>query len=433
MADKKDCVFLIEGILSSNRWEGKPSKHHINHQQVNYHQDTIDVIYFVMGRFSIAKNNALILLKDFFHHIQLDCPLPSPPTLSRRDPSIRVSSLNKGRYLKISNSGINVLKTKPKSVINAKHELIGYQSKGYISFRIGDNRYRFAHKVTRASKKVDSTKNKDLTPIQQWLMSNRHQVGLVKELLDIDSDKLFDALIPFYPVDASNRKSLEENYSDFMKHKSKGEDIKKSFASYQITKHKKSSIEVVLVPYKYTATGKKETIRQALFIRCLHSNLSFIRYLPDVINNYPQPLEYSISALKKDDIALFTLTLKKNQYYYQNFVTFIVCSTQKAIKPTKKAFKLGKNRTVNKSLFAESITNNEKVSFVEKQVLHNQPVSLNIGNIQPDSHETVESFLSEWIYYLNQHNAEPLMEDIETFETCKKNEGFVGEFHITSS
>ena len=150
--------------------------------------------------FSIAKNNALILLKDFFHHIQLDCPLPSPPTLSRRDPSIRVSSLNKGRYLKISNSGINVLKTKPKSVINAKHELIGYQSKGYISFRIGDNRYRFAHKVTRASKKVDSTKNKDLTPIQQWLMSNRHQVGLVKELLDIDSDKLFDALIPFYPV-----------------------------------------------------------------------------------------------------------------------------------------------------------------------------------------------------------------------------------------
>ena len=433
MADKKDCVFLIEGVLNSNRWEGKPNKHRVNHKQINYHQDAIDAIYFVMRRFTISQSNALMLLKDFFEHIHLDCPLPSQSALSRRKPSAKVSIFNKGKYFVISGSGIKVLKTKPKSAINTKHELIGYQSKGHISFRIGDNRYRFSHKVTRASKKIDSTKNEELSSIQQWLRSNRQQVGLVKELLDIDSDKLFDALIPFYPVDTGNRKSLEDNYSDFMKHKSKDEDIKKSFASYQITKHKKSSIEVVLVPYKYTATGKKETIRQALFIRCLHSNLSFIRYLPDVINNYPQPLEYSISALKKDDIVLFTLTLKKNQYYYQNFVTFIVCSTQKAIKPTKKAFKLGKNRTVNKSLFAESITNNEKVSFVEKQVLHNQPVTLNIGNIQTDSHDTVESFLSEWIYYLNQHNAEPLMEDIETFETCKKNEGFVGEFHITSS
>ena len=164
MADKKDCVFLIEGVLNSNRWEGKPNKHRVNHKQINYHQDAIDAIYFVMRRFTISQSNALMLLKDFFEHIHLDCPLPSQSALSRRKPSAKVSIFNKGKYFVISGSGIKVLKTKPKSAINTKHELIGYQSKGHISFRIGDNRYRFSHKVTRASKKIDSTKMKSYPP-----------------------------------------------------------------------------------------------------------------------------------------------------------------------------------------------------------------------------------------------------------------------------
>ena len=152
-----------------------------------------------------------------------------------------------------------------------------------------------------------------------------------------------------------------------------------------------------------------------------------------MFDGYLQPLEYSISAIKTHDGVIFTLTLKKNKYQYQSFVTFIACSTRQTNKTKQKAFKLGKNRAVNKSLFAESISNDEKVSFVEKQALHNQPVMLNIGNSQPDSYETVENFLSEWIYYVNQHNAEPLMEDIMTFERCENNEGFVGEFRIISS
>ncbi len=426
MADKQDCIFLIEGILSSDRWEGEPDKHRVNHKQINYHQDAIDAIYFVMKRFVISQSNALMLLKDFFDHIELDCPLPSQSALSRRKPSTRVTRSNKGRYFVISSTGIQVLKTKPKVTTSQRHALIGYQSKNHISFRIGDNRYRFSNNTTGAGRKKGTAKKLASRSVTKWLNLNRQQIGTLQALLNISGVKLFDALIPFYPTSPDNRQSLEAKYADFILYRNKQAAIKNVSDGYKVDKYVLEAIEVTLLPYNYKP--EKES-KYVLFIRCLNSNLCFIRYIPDDINTYIKPLRYSISATKEGNLLNFTISVQKNEYktHIQNYGTSILCSTRKQEKEEKKYATFG-SRAVNKALFAESISNNQTITFADKLALTKAPIRINFGNLELDCEEKFRSHMNKWISHVNLHLAEPLMEDIHSFDNAKPDTGFVGEF-----
>lgn len=426
MADKQDCIFLVEGILSRDRWEGEPDKHRVNHKQINYHQDAIDAIYFVMKRFVISQSNTLILLKDFFDHIELDCPLPSQSALSRRKPSTRVTRSNKGRYFVISSTDIQVLKTKPKVTTSQRYELIGYQSKDHISFRVGENRYRFSNNTTGAGRKKGPTKKPASTSVTKWLNLNHQQAGTLLALLNINDIKLFDALIPFYPTASSNRNSLETKYADFMMYRNKKAAIQKVPNDYEVAKHTSEAIEVTLLPYNYKP--EKES-KYVLFIRCLNSNLCFIRYIPDDINTYIKPLRYSISATKEGNLLNFTISVQKNEYktHIQNYGTSILCSTRKQEKEEKKYTTLG-SREVNKALFAESISNNQTITFADKLALTKAPIRINFGNLELDCEEKFRSHMNKWISHVNLHLAEPLMEDVHSFDNAKPGTGFVGEF-----
>ena len=426
MADKQDCIFLIEDILGNERWQGKPDKHRVNHKQINYHQDAIDAIYFVMRRFVISQSNALILLKDFFGYIDLDCPLPSQSTLSRRKASARVSRSNEGRYFVISSSGIQVLKTKPKVTSSKRYALIGYQSKEHISFRINENMYRFSNNTSGAGRKKGTAKKPASTSVTKWLNLNRLQAGTLQALLNINDVKLFDALIPFYPTAPDNRKSLETKYADFMKYRNKQAAIRNVSNDDEIDKYALEAIEITLLPYNYKP---EEESKYALFIRCLNSNLCFIRYIPDDINAYIKPLRYSIVATKKDNLLNFTLTFQKNKYktHTQSYGASISCSIKKSNEDEKKYTTYG-SRAVNKALFAENISSNQTITFADKLELTNAPILINFGNIELDCEEKFRSQMNKWISHLNLHLAEPLMEDIHAFDKAKPDTGFVGEF-----
>jgi len=431
MADKQDCIFLIEDVLGDKRWQGKPDKHRVNHKQINYHQDAIDVIYFVMKRFVISQSNALMLLKDFFGHIELDCPLPSQSALSRRKPSSRVTRSNKGRYFVISNTGIQVLKTKPKVSDSQRHELIGYQSKKHISFRIGDNRHRFSKNISGAGRKKGTPKKPASTSVTKWLNLNHRQVGILKILLNTSDIQTFDALVPFFPTAAGNRKSLESKYADFMKYRNKQSAIAQIPDVYEITKHSEKTIELTLLPYNFGLNENKEgkEFKHLLFIRCLNSNVCFIRYIPDEVDGYLKPLKYSISAAKEDNLLKFTLTFQKNEYktHTQSYSASITCSTKKQEKSEKKSTTFGR-RKVNKVLFAENIRHNQQITFADKLKLTNIPIQIKIGNHELDCEDKFRTHMSRWISHLNLHLAEPLMEDINSFDKAKPDTGFVGEF-----